>query len=92
MKNFDVYLTRDTYTFGIKVWKNIQVGITKWRGCCFYASGKSNINPNLTGSKFISQDKCRIKYKFVPQQGTAYNVYTKNDKIIKKKIDIAYSG
>lgn len=86
MKDFDVYLTRDTGFEWIRVWKDIEKGITKWHGCVYFGSGETSCLTDV-GSVTNTQRTCKRKYGFIPEEGTAYNVYTKNGEIVKRRVD-----
>ena len=89
MKDFDVYITRDTSDYGVAfIWEDVEVGITKWHGCIQFGSGSNTTNcTTIEGEKEIDIVECRKRYGFTPRLGTAYNVYTKNGKIVRKRVD-----
>jgi len=87
MREFDVYLTRDTYSFGnVAVWP-VTVGIRKFHGCIEYGNAKYHQYAYKQGCRNISTEDCKAKYGFKPKRGTAYNVYTKEGKVIRERID-----
>jgi len=87
MKEFDVFVTRDSDIETVRVWKNVEKGIRIFHGCVCFGTGAS-LEYTSHGSSRQSQKTCKKRYGFVPKEGTAYNVYTnETGKIVKKRVD-----